>query len=320
MKKADVPSTPVPLPQVQVPIPNTAPIAPSPANPTSTRGRGRNKATSTSPPKEISSVVRGKKSGGGNRKRKDIEDDEEDSDEDFQYMVQNSEDQLLAFDDNGNESTKKIHRLLKNREAAQLFRERQKEYINELEKQVNALTTENTDAKSKVELLMSENKIIKEQLQYLRNFIAQALSFSFQMPPNLNHSPMGQALGQLFDQTPTQISQTADQLENQPLQQMMNQQFFQLLNQMATNNQSMPSDSSGINNGNLQQAQFNQLMNQPIGQLLTQLYAQSSQSGQSINQSTANSTMQSTATPNSTQTSNMDTTNSAVGTQRNSNQ
>ncbi len=69
-------------------------------------------------------------------------------------------------------------RLVKNREAAQLFRQRQRAYISDLETKVNGLSTENAENKSRVDLLRSENKLIKEQLVYLRNFISQAVSFS----------------------------------------------------------------------------------------------------------------------------------------------
>jgi hypothetical protein len=64
---------------------------------------------------------------------------------------------------------------------------RQKQYIQELEKRVNVLTTETAEAKSKVELLQSENKLIKEQLVYLRRFIQQAISLSFPFT-NLNRT------------------------------------------------------------------------------------------------------------------------------------
>jgi len=68
---------------------------------------------------------------------------------------------------------------VKNREAAQLFRQRQKAYIQDLEKKVHDLAVDNNEFRARVELLNSENKLIKDQLLYLRNFVTQAVSFSF---------------------------------------------------------------------------------------------------------------------------------------------
>lgn len=71
------------------------------------------------------------------------------------------------------DQAKRVRRLVKNREAAQLFRQRQKAYIGDLEVKVDKLSTENVTLQSKVDLLSAENKLIKEQLGYLRNFISQ---------------------------------------------------------------------------------------------------------------------------------------------------
>jgi len=84
---------------------------------------------------------------------------------------------------------KRQRRLVKNREAAQLFRQRQKAYIQDLERKVTELTSHNNDARARIELLSSENKLIKEQLLYLRNFITQAVSFTF--PKSGGSSPSG---------------------------------------------------------------------------------------------------------------------------------
>lgn len=72
---------------------------------------------------------------------------------------------------------------MKNREAAQLFRQRQKAYIQDLEKKVQDLTAINNEYRARVELVNSENKLIKEQLLYLRTFVSQAV-FSFPKTPN----------------------------------------------------------------------------------------------------------------------------------------
>lgn len=81
-------------------------------------------------------------------------------------------------------------RLVKNREAAQLFRQRQKAYIRDLEKKVTDLTAAINESRARVELLNSENKLIKEQLLYLRNFITQAVSFSLPKGTQPGTNPM----------------------------------------------------------------------------------------------------------------------------------
>jgi len=75
------------------------------------------------------------------------------------------------------ENMRRQQRLEKNREAAHLFRQRQKQYLLDLERKVELLNTENAEYKAKMELLRTENQMIKEQLGYLRNFISQALTF-----------------------------------------------------------------------------------------------------------------------------------------------
>jgi hypothetical protein len=79
-------------------------------------------------------------------------------------------------------------RLLKNRKAAQQFRKRQKNHILDLEGRVETLTTENSTLTSQVELLHTENKLIREQLDYMRSFVLNALQFTF--PPNLPSSDL----------------------------------------------------------------------------------------------------------------------------------
>jgi hypothetical protein len=79
-------------------------------------------------------------------------------------------------------------RLLKNRKAAQQFRKRQKNHILDLEGRVETLTTENSTLTSQVELLHTENKLIREQLDYMRSFVLNALQFTF--PPSLPTSDL----------------------------------------------------------------------------------------------------------------------------------
>merc|ERR1712137_307764 len=79
--------------------------------------------------------------------------------------------------------SKRQQRLLKNREAAQQFRQRQKNYIQELEKKVDSLVSENQQFTSKAELLQSENHLLRDQLSYLRGFMGHVMSaFSNKVP------------------------------------------------------------------------------------------------------------------------------------------
>ena len=82
-------------------------------------------------------------------------------------------------DSDQEETSKRQRRLVKNREAAQLFRQRQKAYIQNLEKKVNDLNFENQQHRSKVELLTTENRLLADQLTYLRTFISGVISIAF---------------------------------------------------------------------------------------------------------------------------------------------
>lgn len=83
---------------------------------------------------------------------------------------------------------KKQKRLEKNREAAQLFRQRQKAYIQDLEQKVDSLVSENQQFTNRAELLESENRLLRDQLNYLRNFMTQVMLMS---NPNPNQSHNG---------------------------------------------------------------------------------------------------------------------------------
>ncbi len=68
---------------------------------------------------------------------------------------------------------------MKNRQAAQLFRKRQKEYIADLENKVAEVTNKNIALMAKVDVLVSENKLVKDQLAFLRTFVVGALQSAF---------------------------------------------------------------------------------------------------------------------------------------------
>eukprot|EP01098_Paradermamoeba_levis_P010110 TRINITY_DN4232_c0_g1_i1.p1 TRINITY_DN4232_c0_g1~~TRINITY_DN4232_c0_g1_i1.p1 ORF type:complete len:136 (+),score=32.09 TRINITY_DN4232_c0_g1_i1:46-408(+) len=82
---------------------------------------------------------------------------------------------------------KRQKRLEKNREAAQQFRQRQREYITDLEGRVSVLNVTNSEYKIKLESLDAENKILKDQLSYLRSFIGQAVSVAYPADSKINN-------------------------------------------------------------------------------------------------------------------------------------
>lgn len=86
---------------------------------------------------------------------------------------------------------KRQKRLVKNREAAQLFRQRQKNYIQDLEKKVEGLISENHQFTSKAELLESENRLLRDQLTYLRGFLSQIMTMAFPVQAPAFNFPSG---------------------------------------------------------------------------------------------------------------------------------
>jgi len=75
----------------------------------------------------------------------------------------------------GEKAVKKKRRQEKNREAAQLFRQRQKAKVHELERSVDELTCNNSEYRMKMEILVFENKILKDQLFYLKNLVSSGI-------------------------------------------------------------------------------------------------------------------------------------------------
>jgi len=82
----------------------------------------------------------------------------------------------------------------KNREAAQQFRHRQREHIKHLETQVSKYAKQNETFNFQVERLQDENRLARQQVQMLREFINQAMSFAFS---NLSQSILEQQLEQM---------------------------------------------------------------------------------------------------------------------------
>jgi hypothetical protein len=94
----------------------------------------------------------------------------------------------------GEPDNKRQKRLVKNRQAAQLFRKRQKQYISDLENKVAEVTNKNIALIAKVDVLVTENQLVKDQLKYLRTFVVSALEQAF--PPQ-KYGEMQQQLGDI---------------------------------------------------------------------------------------------------------------------------
>merc|ERR1712137_767255 len=117
------------------------------------------------------------------------------------------------------EKSNRQQRLLKNREAAQQFRQRQKTYIQDLEHKIEELSQKNQRHNSKAELLEAENRLLKDQLEYLRGFISQLMSITQPMgsqqalpimPPfGVNQTQTPQAQSQQFVPKPNNNSNSS---------------------------------------------------------------------------------------------------------------
>lgn len=93
-----------------------------------------------------------------------------------------AEDRFQGLDEE--QKLKRQRRLIKNREAAQQFRQRQKEYIQNLERRVTELNTHVGETHKHIELLTAENRLLRDQLVYLYNVMRQNLSLT--TPPPLS--------------------------------------------------------------------------------------------------------------------------------------
>eukprot|EP01112_Ceratiomyxa_fruticulosa_P011001 TRINITY_DN2949_c0_g1_i1.p1 TRINITY_DN2949_c0_g1~~TRINITY_DN2949_c0_g1_i1.p1 ORF type:complete len:484 (-),score=122.44 TRINITY_DN2949_c0_g1_i1:383-1834(-) len=92
------------------------------------------------------------------------------------YSEDNTAESLDENDPSKIEDMKRNRRLQKNRQAAQQFRARQKAHIQETEERVEQLKINNSESTALLEILEAENRLLKEQLNYLHNFISSAVS------------------------------------------------------------------------------------------------------------------------------------------------
>lgn len=76
--------------------------------------------------------------------------------------------------------TTNTSRVLRNREAAKLFRQRQRDQLEDLEAEVIALKAEHKAYTEQKEQLTAENAAIQQQVQFVHSFITEALKYAFQ--------------------------------------------------------------------------------------------------------------------------------------------
>jgi len=88
------------------------------------------------------------------------------------YTQQQTSGKILSPDDE--RLLKRQKRLIKNRESAQLSRLRKKVYIEELEKKVSQLTTENDTLSKQIAAIATDKKKLHEEVLYLQNIIKQS--------------------------------------------------------------------------------------------------------------------------------------------------
>jgi hypothetical protein len=67
----------------------------------------------------------------------------------------------------------KQRKVLKNRLAARTFRRRQREHINDMSKQIDTMTAENSALKSALKMVVMENQMFREQLFYANSLLAR---------------------------------------------------------------------------------------------------------------------------------------------------
>lgn len=99
--------------------------------------------------------------------------------QDEDSIFDDDSDEEMNDDGNLDGKDEKTKKLLKNREAAQQFRQRQRDHIDVLEKQVQQLIEQRAQYNSQTDALLAENKLVRSQVQYMREFLSQALAFAF---------------------------------------------------------------------------------------------------------------------------------------------
>ena len=78
-----------------------------------------------------------------------------------------------AAPNGGTADTTNTERRLRNREAAHQFRQRQKMYILNLERQMSELTITAKELQNRLRVQTMTNEMLKEHVEFLRNFISK---------------------------------------------------------------------------------------------------------------------------------------------------
>ncbi|KAJ0258271.1 bZIP transcription factor 17 [Hirschfeldia incana] len=94
------------------------------------------------------------------RKKEEIEEDMSDESRNSKYRRSGEEESAIT----GEDDEKKKARLVRNRESAQLSRQRKKHYVEELEEKVRHMHSTITDLNGKISFFMAENATLRQQL------------------------------------------------------------------------------------------------------------------------------------------------------------
>ncbi|KAF8104660.1 hypothetical protein N665_0170s0036 [Sinapis alba] len=96
------------------------------------------------------------------KRKKEIEEDVSDESRNSKYRKSGEDGDVSAV--TGEDDEKKKARLVRNRESAQLSRQRKKHYVEELEEKVRHMHSTITDLNGKISFFMAENATLRQQL------------------------------------------------------------------------------------------------------------------------------------------------------------
>ncbi|KAJ0259417.1 Basic-leucine zipper domain-containing protein [Hirschfeldia incana] len=94
------------------------------------------------------------------RKKEDTSDESRRS----KYMRSGEQESAVTIEEEEEDEKKKKARLIRNRESAQLSRQRKKHYVEELEEKVKSMHSAITDLNGKISYFMAENATLRQQL------------------------------------------------------------------------------------------------------------------------------------------------------------
>ncbi|CAN0890649.1 bZIP transcription factor 17 [Linum grandiflorum] len=106
----------------------------------------------------------------------------------------NPKDATPTTDCGGEEDEKKKARLMRNRESAQLSRQRKKHYVDELEEKVRAMNSIIADLNGRVSYFMAENATLRQQLGATPMYPPPPMPYPW-MPPGAPYLAQGSKVG-----------------------------------------------------------------------------------------------------------------------------